>query len=43
MAQVDSRNENLKKMRETSQQGGGLERIERQHAKGSLTAIIAPR
>ncbi len=38
MAQVDSRNENLKKMRETSQQGGGLERIERQHAKGSLTA-----
>jgi propionyl-CoA carboxylase beta chain len=38
MAQDDVRIETLRKMREKSQEGGGQDRIDRQHAKGKLTA-----
>ena len=38
MTQVDPRIEELKALREAAKLGGGLKRIEKQHAKGSLTA-----
>ncbi|MFZ3071244.1 MAG: acyl-CoA carboxylase subunit beta [Anaerolineaceae bacterium] len=38
MTQEDPRLEKLKKMRETAKLGGGQARIDKQHAKGSLTA-----
>ncbi len=38
MTQVDPRIEKLKKLREKTLEGGGLDKIEKQHAKGSLTA-----
>ena len=38
MANVDPRIEELRQMRAKAQQGGGQDRIDRQHAKGKLTA-----
>jgi len=38
MTQIDPRIEQLKTIRKKSLEGGGLERIEKQHAKGVLTA-----
>jgi len=38
MANVDPRIEELREMRAKAQQGGGQDRIDRQHAKGKLTA-----
>ncbi len=38
MTQVDPRIEKLREMRAQAQQGGGQDRIDRQHAKGKLTA-----
>lgn len=38
MANVDPRIEELREMRTKAQQGGGQDRIDRQHAKGKLTA-----
>jgi len=38
MAKVDPRIEELREMRAKAQQGGGQDRIDRQHAKGKLTA-----
>ncbi len=38
MAQLDPRIEELRAMREKARKGGGQDRIDRQHAKGKLTA-----
>lgn len=38
MAKVDPRIEDLRQMRARARQGGGQDRIDRQHAKGKLTA-----
>ena len=38
MTKVDPRIEMLREMRAKAQQGGGQDRIDRQHAKGKLTA-----
>ena len=38
MTEADSRIRKLKSMQEASKLGGGQDRIDKQHAKGSLTA-----
>ena len=38
MTEADSRIQKLKSMQEASKLGGGQDRIDKQHAKGSLTA-----
>jgi len=38
MAELDPRIESLRAMRAKAQKGGGQERIDRQHARGKLTA-----